>query len=281
MKTLITVFCLLPLLAFFGNNSTEDHSSQNYNISENTTLNCPEPPSFYEFTDQGKSKSVSQYEIDQDWYSQTIGKIEKEEYNITYNEKLGAYQSPNRANNIRFIYHNDGFTATTRSDAEDWSIRFGITNYELRIENGDFRVDGNKACIGNERIRIDYANTMVGMRQDFIIKEKPVGIHPFGKGNGKLRLNMSVDTKLKMIVGADALMFKDNKGNENMKYSQLKCWDAEGKELRAYFEKISVTPKNTSHSKLSTFNSPLSTSHSGFSIVVNDENATYPVTIDP
>jgi hypothetical protein len=267
MKTLITVFCLLPLLAFFGNNSTKDHSSQNYNISEKTILNCPEPPSFYEFIDQGKSKSVSQDEIDQDWYSQTLEKIEAEEYSITYNEKLGAYQSPNRANNIRFIYHNDGFTATTRSDAEDWSIRFGITNYDLRVKNGDFRVDGNKAFIGNEKIRIDYANTKEGMRQDFIIKEKPVGIHPFGKGNGRLRLNMSVDTKLKMIVGSDALMFKDNYGNEKMKYSQLKCWDAEGKELRAYFEKNSTSPN-------STFNS-------GFSIVVNDDNATYPITIDP
>ena len=260
MKTLITVFCLLPLLAFFGNKSTKDHSSQNYNISEKTILNCPEPPSFHEFTDQGKSKIVSQDEIDQDWYSRTIGKIEKEEYNITYNEKLGAYQSPNRANNIRFIYHNDGFTAITRDDADDWSIRFGITNNELRIKNGDFRVDGNKACIGNEKIRIDYANTKEGMRQDFIIKEKP-------EGNGKLRLNMSVDTKLKMIVGADALMFKDNKGNEKMKYSQLKCWDAEGKELRAYFEKNSTSPNTTSNS--------------GFSIVVNDDNATYPITIDP
>jgi hypothetical protein len=274
MKTLITVFCLLPLLAFFGNNSTKDHSSQNYNISEKTIMNCPEPPSFYEFIDQGKSKSVSQDEIDQDWYSQTIGKIEKEEYNITYNEKLGAYQSPNRANNIRFIYHNDGFTATTRSDAQDWSIRFGITNYELRIENGDFRVDGNKAIIGNERIRIDYANTKEGMRQDFIIKEKPVG-------NGKLRLNMSVDTKLKMIVGADALMFKDNDGNEKLKYSQLKCWDAEGKELRAYFEKKSISQENILGSQLSTFHSRFSTFHSRFSIVVNDNNATYPITIDP
>jgi hypothetical protein len=258
MKTLITVFCLLPLLAFFGNKSTKDHSSQNYNISEKTILNCPEPPSFHEFIDQGKS--VSQDEIDQDWYSQTIGKIEKEEYNITYNEKLGAYQSPNRANNIRFIYHNDGFAATTRSDEEDWSIRFGITNYELRITNKEFRIDANKACIGNEKIQIDYMNTKEGMRQDFIIKEKP-------EGNGKLRLNMSVDTKLKMIVGADALMFKDNNGNEKMKYSQLKCWDAEGKELRAYFEKNSTSPN-------STFNS-------GFSIVVNDDNATYPITIDP
>ncbi|MBK6877603.1 MAG: FG-GAP repeat protein [Ignavibacteria bacterium] len=103
-------------------------------------------------------------------------------------------------------------------------------------------------------------NTKEGMRQDFIIKEKP-------EGNGKLRLNMSVDTKLKMIVGSDALMFKSNDGNEKMKYSQLKCWDAEGKELRAYFEKNSISPNTTSNS--------------GFSIVVNDDNATYPITIDP
>ncbi len=56
------------------------------------------------------------------------------------------------------------------------------------------------------------------------------------EGEGKLRLNLSADTKLKMIVGADALMFKDENGEDKIKYSSLKCWDASGKELRAFFD---------------------------------------------
>ena len=37
-----------------------------------------------------------------------------EEYNISFSKELDAFQSPNRKNNIRFIYHKDGFTAKTR-----------------------------------------------------------------------------------------------------------------------------------------------------------------------
>lgn len=85
-------------------------------------------------------------------------------------------------------------------------------------------------------MRIEYTNDKEGMRQDFIIKNRP-------EGEGKLRLNISADTKLKMIVGADALIFKDKKGEDMMKYSALKCRDANRKELRAYFEesKLRVT----------------------------------------
>ncbi len=109
------------------------------------------------------------------------------------------------------------------------------------------------------------------MRQDFIIKQKPAR-------EGKLRLNLSADTKLKMIVGADALMFKNSKGEEKMKYSALKVWDATGRELRAYFEKDNYELEIKSLEKIrnSKFVIPNS-----FSVVVNDEDAVYPVTIDP
>ncbi len=274
MKALITAFCLLLPLAFFSSDSYQNHNKLLKENPGTFNLNCPEPTAFGDFINSGKHTGATNEEIDKDWYSQTLEKIEAEEYNITYSKELGAYQSPNRANNIRFTYHNNGFTAMPRNNEDDWSIRFGITNYELQIKNCEFRVVGNKACIENEKIRFNYANTNDGMRQDFIIKEKP-------ERNAKLRLNMHVDTKLKMIVGADALMFKDKEGVEKMMYSALKVWDANGKELRAYFEKRSIPQERISNSQLSTLNSPLYTSHSGFSIVVNDENATYPVTIDP
>lgn len=72
-------------------------------------------------------------------------------------------------------------------------------------ERSELSVAGNKASIEDDNIRIDYTNDKEGIRQDFIIKNKP-------EGEGKLRLNISADTKLKMIVGADALMFKEKNG---------------------------------------------------------------------
>jgi len=191
----------------------------NYGNVNSPNLNCPEPPSFAETIKndikENYFESVTE-NIDQDWYSKAMENIQKEEYNISYNKELDAYQSPNRKNNIRFIYHNDGFTAVTRETSrekrDDWEIQLRITNYEFGIKNEGLKVEGNKAYVENDKIRIDYSNDEDGMRQDFIIKKRP-------EGEGKLRLNISADTKLKMIVGADALMFKDDQGIDKMKYS--------------------------------------------------------------
>lgn len=210
----------------------------------------PAPPLFSESAvNVSKKKAIypGSDGIDQDWYSKALEQIEKDEYNIIYCDELGAYQSPNRANNIRFIYHKDGFTAKTRTNRiplfdvndktieekdkkyetmDNWSIQFRVKNEEIKITDGELCASGNKAHIENDMMRVDYTNTKEGMRQDFIIKQKPAG-------EGKLRLNLSAETKLKMIVSADALMFKDDKGEQKMKYSSLKVWDANGKELRA------------------------------------------------
>jgi hypothetical protein len=80
----------------------------------------------------------------------------KEEYNISYSEELGSYQSPNRANNLRVhLPHRRLHRKTSvrqrsplfdvndralREDAkkykeiEDWSI-------ELKVENGKWKVE--------------------------------------------------------------------------------------------------------------------------------------------
>ena len=261
-------------------------------ILNSSKLECPAPPSFSqkvisEVNKQPVEKSSSN--IDQNWYSKAMENIQKTEYNISYDKELGAYQSPNRKNNIRFIYHKDGFTAVTRDakeeKGEEWSVELRIRNYELGIKNYELgikkevlNVAENKAYIENENFRIDYINNEDGMRQDFIIKQKP-------EGAGKLRLNLTADTKLKMIVGADALMFKDDKGIDRMKYSALKCWDANHRELRAYFVnnyELRIRNYELEDKSLFKTNSKSEIPNSKlFSIVVNDEDAVYPITIDP
>ena len=290
MRLVITLFAATLFLSF---QAPDDPKPVNTTADQEQKLFCPNPPAFSEMVKSisGNDKSGTE-EIDQDWYSKAMKHIEEEEYYISYNEELGAYQSPNRANNIRFIYHNDGFTAKTRTnriplfdvndktlneeekkyeEVEEWSVKLVIENQKLKIEGGEIKAAGNKAWIENDKIRIDFTNGRDGMRQDFIIKQKPAR-------EGKLRLNLSADTKLKMIVGADALMFKNSKGEEKMKYSALKVWDATGRELRAYFEKDNYELEIKSLEKIrnSKFVIPNS-----FSVVVNDEDAVYPVTIDP
>jgi hypothetical protein len=279
------------------------------------TLKCPPPPCFGNIVknqnhpennslDKSDGIQTVSEDIDKDWYSGAMKNIQREEYNISYSEELGAFQSPNRANNIRFIYHNDGFTAKNRinkiplfdlrdksikeSDKKyesvpEWSIDFKLTmvNNESSIVKGELSAAGNKAFIEDQNIKINYTNNEEGMRQDFIIKKKP-------EGEGKLRLNINAGTKLKMVVGADALMFKDNQGVEKMKYSALKVWDANGVELRAYFEKSEKLQITNDKLQIENQRSQIRNSKSqikeylkSFSIVVNDEDAVYPITIDP
>ncbi|MBK8983687.1 MAG: FG-GAP repeat protein [Ignavibacteria bacterium] len=285
---------------------------------EKLNLIRPDPSPFTETVktvSQKNESSPSTTDIDHSWYQNALEELEKNEYNITYNENLGTYQSPNRANNIRFVYHKDGFTAKTRSfdspqrhedtkendlnkkevkKSDEWSIDFKLKGYSKHIDSyqehavmtnisGNLSVAGNKASVEDEKLRIDYTNDKAGMRQDFIIKKKP-------EGEGKLRMNITADTKLKMIVGADALMFKDKNGIDKMKYSALKCWDANGKELRAYFEKndqfqitndkLQIKNKIQKSEEKNICNLKFDISNS-FSIVVNDEAAVYPITIDP
>jgi hypothetical protein len=301
MKTLII---LVSFVVFLGYGSREQKPAEQNGKKEinNPELHCPSAPSFAEKImndSKKKDQPAGEKNVDQNWFRNTIKDIQKEEYNITYSEELGTYQSPNRRNNLRFIYNRDGFTAQTKSTRipkfdvngkslkeeekeheipEEFEISLRITNDEFRITENNLNASGNKAWIENEKIRIDYTNNEDGMRQDFIIKQKPVGIHPFGTGEEKLRLNIAAETKLKMIVGADALMFKNDKGEEKMKYSSLKVWDANGKPLRAYFEKnLELGIKNyelRAKSKIKII-------PNSFSIVVNDAEAVYPVTIDP
>ena len=280
---------------------SDKYNKLNHESSE--ILFCPEPPLFSEIVNiksSGNDNANLQY-----WKESIIEKISKDEYNISFSEEFNAYQSPNRANNIRFIYHKDGFTARPRSKnilstgendrkinenkkyetKDDWSIQLRVNDDRFRINEADLIVAGNKAHVENENMRIDYTNNEEGMRQDFIIKKKP-------EGEGKLILNLSAETKLNVIIGADALMLKDKDGKEVMKYSALKCWDANGKELRAYFKETDELQNADYKLQKNREDSEKDQSSENicnltfeicnlFQIVVNDEDAVYPVTIDP
>ncbi|MBS1516868.1 MAG: FG-GAP repeat protein [Bacteroidetes bacterium] len=251
-----------------------------------------------------------------DWYTEALSNIQKAEYNVSFSEDLNAFQSPNRANNMRFVYNKNGFTAMLRNNKvamfdesdktieeknkkynylDEWKVNFKIENVSKELnsntenhytdfDGNEFNTSNNQISIENENLRIQYLNDEKGMRQDFIVKNKP-------EGDGQLRLNINADTELKMITGADALMFKDDKGDLKLKYAALKVWDANGKELRAYFEeKLQISNDKLqieNQEKQSACGGPNQKNHksqiqnSNFQIVVNDDEAVYPITIDP
>ena len=108
------------------------------------------------------------------WQAEAQNLISKDEYNISFDENINSYQSPNRNNNTRFIYNNDGFTAKVRQtkiplfdernleikesekeykNVEDWQVKFRIGEFTksgfkdiIRYFNGDYLIiNSNKA----------------------------------------------------------------------------------------------------------------------------------------
>jgi len=274
MKQLILIVSLI-LLSFIPFNKMNETDIMFFTQNSGRNIINPDNPDQQQVSqNKSNSKLNANGNISDDWYSAAIEKISLDEYNITYNEKLKTYQSPNRANNIRFTYHKDGFKAETRDtkiplfdvndknisekdkkyeEVEDWSVELRIENYELGMENEELTQAGNKASIENENIRIDYTNSKEGMRQDFIIRKKL-------SDENDLILTMNVNTSLKMTVRNDAVSFSSIDGSEKMQYASLKAWDANKKELKAYFE---------------------SNGEDQFAIRVDDRDAKYPVTVDP
>ena len=274
MKRLILLVSLV-LFSFFPPIDNQKEQPYLADTDNALSLSCPDYLPFKlninETTDINKS-DASSGNISNDWYLQAVNNIRQEEYNITYSDEARAFQSYNRANNIRFTYNKNGFAAQTLEtkiplfdikdkllreedkkykEFDDWSVELAIKNYELGIKDSEFSLEGNKASIENDLIRINYENSDKGMRQAFVIKEKP--LH-------ELMIELKVSTKLKMSVNKNSVAFCSDVGVEQMQYSSLKVWDAAGKELAAYFEKQSSNE---------------------FAIKVNDIDAKYPVTIDP
>jgi hypothetical protein len=222
--------------------------------------------------------------INQDWYGNAIDKLTKQEYNITYSEELGVYQSPNRKNNLRFVYKTNGFTvkprvtetwATAETDptiknekikvTDDWQAEFKVLGFgrnniiENEFDGNEILVEANTAYVKDNNMKVDYINNEKGMRQNFTIYNKPSAL------KGMLAIAIQIKTNEKVIVGADALIIKDEK-TEFMRYNSLKIWDAEGKELRGWFE----ASKNIVSENLKIIQ-----------ILVNDNEAVYPILVDP
>jgi Secretion system C-terminal sorting domain/FG-GAP repeat/FG-GAP-like repeat len=204
------------------------------------------------------------------WYANAMQNIEQSEYNFKWEEKLNLYCTPNRKQNLRFFYNEDGFSVeprTTKIPLEDyeptvkeedkkykylptWKVAFDFDKKQMG--KGFCKVAENKAEYITENITVQYINTKEGMRQNFIV-QKPL------QNNDELNINFNIKTKLKTYLHSNQLQFFHNKTNV-LNYQQLKVWDANGKILTASFKK---NKKNNYYIKVYT------------------KNAVYPITIDP
>jgi len=204
------------------------------------------------------------------WLAAAQDNIRKSEYHFKWEEKLNAFCTPNRKNNLRFFYNDKGFSVEPRTtlipigdfdpakrpdeikykSIPNWKVKFNL--YKNQFGKGAWKIAGNKAEYVTANITVQYINNEDGMRQNFIV-------HAPVSNTTELKIHFNLQTKLKPVLKNNRVQFLHNK-TAVLHYEDLKVWDANGKVLTASFKK---RKKNN------------------YYIQVHTKDAVYPITIDP
>jgi len=202
-----------------------------------------------------------------DWWATVQKKIMAEEYHVTYQknpylpEIKGAYQAPNRAQNLRTYFTSKGIRVMRRTEREpDWNAGLSLISI-AKGERTIFLPKDKSPTVRGPRIEYLrggvvewYENRPQGLEQGFTINEKI-------KGKGFLKLSLDITGNVKPALSKDgqAIDFLTSSNAKVLRYSHLKVFDAKNKTLPSHFELAG----NRLH------------------IVVDDRSATYPIIVDP
>jgi len=190
--------------------------------------------------------------------------IARREYHITYDSAYHALQSPNRQHNLRAYYRPGRLSIRNRIDSTGQNFRMELVNEGVYADGKLLAKPMTDAATDtrNDTLKIthdvfseEFINNQAGIRQNFIVSQAPVHTR-------ELSVRLSLHGLHARQQDTDHLVFySDNGGKQTdrLTYSDLKCWDANGKPLAA------------------------SIALAGDQIEINVEaaNAAYPITIDP
>ena len=172
----------------------------------------------------------------------------------------GGWMAFNRWQGLVGMIDADGFSIRGPLPDTRWSERFNV----LGIGRSEGLEEGSTcdAMLENERtltwngslMDVQYMHDEQGLRQNFIVHQRMLG-------NGPLQLHLGLSGDLAPILSDNnELAFLDAQCSERFRYRDLKVFDACGERLEAHMELADAGQ---------------------LVIAVMDEDATYPVTIDP
>ncbi|MDQ2719594.1 MAG: T9SS type A sorting domain-containing protein [Bacteroidota bacterium] len=201
---------------------------------------------------------------DAKWLSDAQKYLSESEY---YIRKIpeNVYATVNRAQKIGFFINGNKLTTTpiqSNSGAKNQSWKStlelsGITkgnDNNLKLSTAVIESREKYLKYNYDAFATEYINDEKGLRQNFIVSKKPVG-------NQHLQVSLEISGDLvPKLSGKNTVEFT-GKGSDKtvLKYDDLKVWDANNVPLTAYMQLKNKT----------------------LQLIVEDENATYPVTIDP
>lgn len=203
--------------------------------------------------------------VSADWFSRASDAIAVYEYSFHPSAQAGQYRVANAANHVGFVIDENGYNAHSirvKADQPVWNAGFklaGITKGagQLSAPAGFTVLNGTGTIVyQSNAYSIEYINDKKGLRQNFIINQKPAGDQP-------LRLDIQLQSQLTSSLKGNTLSFHTPGDPKDVQlyYEDLKVWDANGQSLTASMQ--------------------LDASGKMLSIVVDDKNAVYPVTVDP
>jgi|GEM_PF-2342897 len=222
------------------------------------------------------------------WWTTAQEQIRRSEYHVTWQDKTflpdlpAAYQAPNRAQNLRAYFTNEGVRViprTNRAASWEWGMQLTGFGYQGTLQSparARLVANGNRIEYRRGNLTEWYVNDERGLEQGFTITSPPSAEPetlttafsesatdnscPDARG-AMLLIDMRITGDLTGTVSDNGqrIKFATRDGASVITYSQLKVVDAISQSLPARFELAG----------------------NQLSILVDDGNAVYPVTIDP
>ncbi|RYU73954.1 FG-GAP-like repeat-containing protein, partial [Hymenobacter persicinus] len=185
---------------------------------------------------------------------------------LSADRKTGTLRAGNYAQRLTATFEPRSYTVATPtpgSAALAWQVRFTLRGIGRAAAPGLPLAAGavtpstheGHTSYSHPAFAIDYDNTPAGVRQTFRLAERPTGAGPVA-----VRLHLATDLHARP-AGPGALVFTAGSSPAPvLRYDSLKAWDATGRVLPAHLRLDGPT---------------------ALALVVDDADATYPVTIDP
>ncbi len=196
--------------------------------------------------------------------------------------KMG-YQAPNPANDLELIFHQTGLTARPNQPqreryramdptdlhtrAWDWTLSLQGYGYETTIQPitkpmiqnvNKHRIEYVYDLDPQSKIIEWYENREAGVKHGFTLNAPPMR----GSGMVVLRLHLQTPLQMTLAPGGQALYFQDDQGQTVLKYDSLYVYDANRQPVPA---QLTLDHTHPDH----------------INIVIDDQHASYPLTVDP
>ncbi|MES2848257.1 MAG: T9SS type A sorting domain-containing protein [Bacteroidota bacterium] len=217
------------------------------------------------YSPSSNMSSLQNVSSDDNWFEKTQAYLKETEACFKKQTYSEGYYTWNRKQGIGFTASACGYSispvrlSNKPATSKEWET--GLTF--LKIKRGtqflepenEYWVNQNKSALHYNfpGFSIEYINEKNGIRQNFIVSKKLAG-------SKSLEVLLNIKGNLFGSIANNRLCLKDKDGTTQLYYQDLNVWDADHNKLEA---SMKMENENT------------------LAIVVNDQNATYPITVDP